>query len=142
MNKFILIVGLFVIGFTSCNAPENSTKEVNGIATEKKAFTNVSVAELQSAIQKEHDVIVLDVRTVGEVSEGYVPLSINIDVKDENFKNKVLDLNQETTVYVYCRSGHRSQIASEKLIELGFSDVRNVEGGFMAWEQGGFDIAQ
>jgi rhodanese-related sulfurtransferase len=43
-------------------------------------------------------------------------------------------------LYVICRSGNRSKQASEILLKAGFKDVRNVEGGILAWQDAGFAV--
>ena len=43
-------------------------------------------------------------------------------------------------VYVICRSGNRSQIASETLVGLGYTQVYNVDGGVTAWVQAGLPV--
>ena len=43
-----------------------------------------------------------------------------------------MDIKKEQTIYVYCRSGHRSGIAQEVLMDMGFTDVYNI-GGVMQW---------
>jgi rhodanese-related sulfurtransferase len=39
-----------------------------------------------------------------------------------------------------CRSGRMSAIAAEKLVSLGFTNIWNLDGGMVAWEQAGFEI--
>lgn len=50
------------------------------------------------------------------------------------------ELHRDHTVFVYCRSGRRSQLAKKKLLSLGYTDVRSVHGGFAAWEQAGLPV--
>jgi rhodanese-related sulfurtransferase len=42
-------------------------------------------------------------------------------------------LNKNKPVYVYCRSGARSQRAARKLVEMGFLKIYDLEGGYMSW---------
>lgn len=142
MKKSIFTVfALFSIVLISCGAPGNSSSN-NGDGTEQTAkkgdYTNVSVSDLKAANESKEEIIILDVRTPGELAGGYVENSINMDVNNSNFKSKAADLDKTKTVYVICRSGHRSQTASKALIEMGFSDVRNVEGGFLDWAKKGY----
>ena len=141
---FTVITLLSVVLF-SCGAPENSTsKQGNGSEQTAKAgaYSNVSVADLRAANESAEDVIILDVRTPGELSDGYVENAINIDVNNSNFKSKASELDKSKTVYVYCRSGHRSQSASKALVKMGFTDVRNVEGGFLEWADKGYKLVK
>jgi rhodanese-related sulfurtransferase len=52
------------------------------------------------------------------------------------------DLPKDEPVYVICRSGNRSLQASRALVEAGFQDVRNVDGGMIAWEAAGLPVAR
>lgn len=140
--KRIIISLLVIIPFIamSCGAGEESKGGFSEQKQEQKSgqLTNVSVTDLNSAIAKGGEFNILDVRTPGEVANGYIDGAENIDINNSNFKSKASDLDKSKTVYVYCRSGHRSQNASKVLVSMGFTDVRNVEGGFMAWSQKGY----
>jgi len=76
---------------------------------------------------------ILDVRTPSEFAEGHIDNALNIDWQGEDFVKKVEKLNKNKAVYVYCRSGRRSLKASEKLEELGFKNIYNLDGGFLKW---------
>lgn len=136
--KTIFFISAILLGFVSIscsNGAESQTTEQS-----VKTYSNVSVSDLNRVVEGGGDVIILDVRTPSEVSEGYVENAQNLDINGSTFKQQAEQLDKSKTVYVYCRSGHRSQIASNKLIEMGFSDVRNVEGGFLAWADKGYQI--
>lgn len=76
-------------------------------------------------------ITVLDVREPAEYEFGHVPGAISIPLGeiDDQF-NK---LNKDQTVYVYCRTGNRSDFAARKLAEKGF-DVFNVVPGMKEWD--------
>lgn len=138
MNRIIISI-LAIVSFVamSCGTAENTnaTKSTQTQDQKSTTFTNVSVTDLKSAIDKEGDIVILDVRTPGELKDGYIENAINMDINNRSFKTKAADLDKSKTIYVYCRSGIRSQTASKVLIDMGYSDVRNVEGGFIAWTQ-------
>ena len=93
----------------------------------------------------------IDCRSESELGGGVVPKSVNIpfphngnaevvqpaefllDVECEGFKH-------DQTVFVGCRTGARSALAAEVLINAGFTDVRNVDGGIVAWVASGLPI--
>jgi rhodanese-related sulfurtransferase len=54
--------------------------------------------------------------------------------------DRVGDFPKDQPVYVVCRSGNRSLVAARTLVEAGFTDVRNVEGGMIAWAAAGFPV--
>lgn len=147
MNKlFISLVGIVAMLTISCGNPatnaKNETNAPQQQQQQKAVVQNVYVVDLLKAKEFADSIIILDVRTPEEVGQGYVEAALNVNVKGDNFTDEVSHLDKAKTVYVYCRSGHRSQIASNKLIDLGFTDVRNVEGGFMAWEEAGFKVVK
>jgi len=76
---------------------------------------------------------IVDVRTAQEFGQGHIPGAVNIDINSKDFteKSRILDITRP--VAVYCRSGRRSKIASDKLVRMGF-EVTELDGGFISWE--------
>lgn len=138
--KTIFFVSAMMLGFASISCSAGT--ESQGTEQSTNTYSNVSVDDLNTVVKAGEDVIILDVRTPSEVSEGYVKDAQNLNINGATFKQQAETLDKSKTIYVYCRSGHRSQIASKTLIELGFSDVRNVEGGFLAWSAKGYQIVK
>jgi len=68
--------------------------------------------------------IIIDVRTPQEFESGHVESAINIEWQDialvENSTNK------DIRIFLYCRSGNRSQKATDILIDIGYKDVLNL----------------
>lgn len=84
-----------------------------------------------NAYLKEMDsnTVLIDVRTKEEYNEGHIPGSINIELDEVE---KIVDIIKDKNIhiYLYCRSGHRSGIALNKVKELGYRDLTNI-GGIM-----------
>lgn len=77
-------------------------------------------------------IIVIDVRTPKEFSEGHLPGAINIDVNNPNFQTKIKALDAKTPVALYCRSGKRSKIAANLMVKEGFK-VYELDNGIENW---------
>lgn len=85
----------------------------------------------------EPEVQILDVRTEGEYAEGHIQNAKNIDVLQDDFKEKVATLDKNKPVMVYCKMGGRSAKAAGILKEMGFTTIVDLEGGYTAWKASG-----
>ncbi|MFV1884239.1 MAG: rhodanese-like domain-containing protein [Balneola sp.] len=134
MKKLSLLL-LFILPI-SC-AQKESTPEPPAQTQTVTDYENITVSEFNAEYtQPDSDVVILDVRTDEEVSEGMIPNAIQIDFRGADFKTKIAELDTDKTYVVYCRSGGRSSAASEIMTkELGFKDVKNLEGGYTAWSE-------
>ena len=70
------------------------------------------------------DAIIIDVRTPQEYESGHIENSINIEWQDIKEVNNTL--TKEQKIYLYCRSGNRSQKSTDILIKLGYKNVENI----------------
>ena len=79
--------------------------------------------------------IILDVRTVEEYEETSIPNAILANILEPNeFIDVVQKLEKKTKIFVYCRSGIRSQKACKILDQLGFKETYNLNGGILEWK--------
>jgi phage shock protein E len=93
------------------------------------ALSNVTVTDLHQAAQA--GAVVIDVREPSEFREGHVAGSVLVPLATVAARANEFDKNQP--IYVFCRSGNRSLQAANTLVAAGFTDVRNVQGGILAW---------
>lgn len=99
-------------------------------------FENTDVQGF-SELVADSNVVVLDVRTVAEFSEGHIEGAILIDQGQSDFIEKAKStLPIEKKIAVYCRSGRRSANAAGKLADIGYKCV-NLKGGIIAWKDAG-----
>ena len=122
MKKSISIFFVFSFAFLACqsNSPSNS------------AFQNLSVADFKAKMASP-DVVVLDVRTPGEVGEGKIDSALELDFRSDNFASELGKLDKEKTYLVYCRSGGRSGKTCDLMKKSGFREFYNLDGGYSAW---------
>ncbi|MDE2292139.1 MAG: rhodanese-like domain-containing protein [Elusimicrobia bacterium] len=85
---------------------------------------------------------VLDVRTPGELAQGVIAGSRNIDFLAPDFKDRVAKLDRSKTYLVHCATGGRSKKAQTLMESLGFKAVYNMLGGFRAWAAAGEPVAK
>ncbi len=85
--------------------------------------------------------VLLDVRNLNEYETAHVQGTLNIPLDELRFRLE--EVPRDRPIIVHCRSGFRSHLAVRILKENGWSDVRNLTGGFVAMTAvGGFDIEQ
>jgi len=102
-------------------------------------FENTDVQGF-SELVADSNVVVLDVRTVAEFTEGHIERAILIDQGQSDFIEKAKStLPIEKKIAIYCRSGRRSANAAGKLADIGYKCV-NLKGGIIAWKDAGKPI--
>lgn len=95
-------------------------------------YTSIKPEEAKKRLENEEGIILLDVRTQEEYLEKHIPKSmlIPVDVIEKEAPIKLTDKN--APIFVYCRSGRRSAIASEALVQMGYTKVYDL-GGINDW---------
>jgi len=78
-------------------------------------------------------VSIIDVRTPGEFSKGSIKGSINIPVDEIADKIGSIVPDKSRTMYLYCLSGSRSQMATDILNGMGYSQVFSMTNGLLMW---------
>src|SRR6185369_10831642 len=122
--KNVLILGGLLLGFMLLRGQSQQTNPV----LEPKVYAE----EL-----KKENVILLDVRTPEEYSDGHLKGAVLIDYQDSTFETKVSKFDKNKPVYLYCRTDRRSEAAQEVMLKQGFKKVTNLKGGILAWQKAG-----
>lgn len=116
----MLLISLSLFGLTACGGGQTPTYE------------QITPQQAKAIMDTEKDYVIIDARTEEEFSEGHIEDAILIpeyEIKDRAEKELP---NKDTLILVYCRSGRRSKIASEELVKLGYTNVKEF-GGIIDW---------
>lgn len=117
----------------SASASDDAHADAPGVRTQP--------ASEAAALLDDPDVIVLDIRTPGEVAEARLPADVvNLDFYEDDFAEQLAALDPEASYLMYCRSGNRSGTTRALLSELGFRDVVDIQGGIIEWAEAGLPI--
>jgi len=135
MKKLVLLVVAGSLLLTGCAAKTDSA-DVAASDTVSAAVRSLDAAAFQSKIIQ-RDVIVLDVRTADEFNQSRIIDARNINVESSDFDAAIAELDKNATYALYCQSGRRSAIAYTKMKEAGFTNLYNLDGGIIAWENAG-----
>jgi len=135
MKKFILVL-LSVVVLASCQSKPVSgeTVEVNG-----GTYTNLTPDELNT-ILKDKDFVFVNVHIPFTGNIANTDLSIPYDQIEQNLSQLPSDKNAK--IVLYCRSGRMSEIAAEELVSLGYTNIWNLDGGMVEWEQAGYKLKE
>lgn len=98
---------------------------------ETDLIIDVEADELAMDIPFDDNLMIMDVRTPAEFSEGHVKNALNIPLDDFKDLVTLASIEEDQNVYIHCDSGYRSSIAASLLKRQGIHNLRIVTGG---WE--------
>ena len=131
----LIVLPLFL--FTHACKEQGNTNSVTEAAemTPMTKHENLDVVGFREKMANLEDIVLMDVRTPEEIAEGKINGAMEMDIYNDDFESRVLELDRDKHYFVYCRSGARSADASRMMIENGFKYVYNLKGGFLAWSK-------
>lgn len=133
-SSVLIAAGLFCAGSPSF-ADDASAVPATSPATQPAEVEKIDV-ERFDRLRVEPGQTVLDVRSPTEYAEGHVPGAINAPM-GKTFDDAIASYDKSKPYLVYCHSGKRSFLATKRMRELGFTNLRNFRGGIVAWEEAG-----
>ncbi len=124
------------------------------VAEVQGSINQVTTTELKNKLASD-DIVVIDVREPGEYSGGHIADAVNFPrgvlemkihmhpkVNNESSPEVAMETLAKEDIYLICRSGARSALATESLKRLGFEKVTSVAGGMAEWEKLGFETVK
>ena len=93
---------------------------------------NITAEEAKVLMESQTGYLILDVREQDEYDAGHIPGAILIPYTQIEEKAPKLLTDKNQLILVYCRSGRRSKIAAEALVELEYTNIREF-GGIIDW---------
>ena len=118
----MLLISLSLFGMTACG----------GDNKKDSTYEQITAEQAKTIMDTEKDYVIIDARTEEEFAEGHVENAILIpkyEIKDRAEKELP---DKAQLILVYCRSGRRSKIASEELVKLGYTNIKEF-GGIIDW---------
>ena len=123
MKKLVFLL-LAVMLLTACG--QDKEKDQGAV------YMNITAEEAKQIMDTGAGYIILDVRTLEEYIEGHIPGATQISHEEIADKAEKVLTDKDQLILVYCRSGRRSKIAAEALIELGYTNIKEF-GGIIDW---------
>ena len=132
----MLAISLTLFGFCSCddkNTGEGTTENSAENTTVSITYEQISQDEAKRIMDTVEDFVIIDARTEEEFSEGHIEGAILIPEYEITERAEKEIPEKDTLILVYCRSGRRSKIASDALVQLGYTNVKEF-GGIIDWQ--------
>jgi len=126
---FILSIGLIA---SSCNSGTGQADQGEQEELVVAKYQNIDVAQFDK-MRKNSAYVVLDVRSPDEIEAGKVAAAVELDYFDDAFENELGKLDKDKQYLVYCAAGGRSSKSADIMIDMGFTKVYNLVGGYTSW---------
>ena len=105
----------------------------------KNTVPLITPAELQDFINNNKDFILLDTRSKEEYTVSHLKSAEFLSYEGFNIEN-VNHIAKDTPIILYCSVGYRSERIGEKLLNAGFTNVKNIYGGIFLWKNSGYPV--
>jgi rhodanese-related sulfurtransferase len=93
-----------------------------------------------NALRDNAGVFLIDVREPDEYAAGHIPGITLIPMGE--VASRLAELPRDKEIIVTCRTGNRSGQVADLLRQQGFTNVHNMSGGIVAWEEAGYPVEQ
>ena len=102
-----------------------------------EAVHTIDVKSFTEKLKTNENPQLLDVRTPEEYNTEHIGDAKNVNWNGDDFVTKSTTFDKSKPIFVYCKVGGRSAQAANKLAELGFKEIYNLDGGIMKWKAQG-----
>ena len=123
-----------VLALTGCvgtppvvSEPDDGTPPPYGLISPEDAVRVIL------ASQDDPSFVLLDIRTAGEVADGHLSGTANLDFYSPTFRDELAQLDRDRIYLIYCRTGNRTGQTRTIMAELGFKKVYDLDGGIRVW---------
>ena len=101
----------------------------------KSGYLSIDAIQFNQKLENTKNVQLIDVRTPEEYANSKIGDALNLNYYDSDFEAQLKKLDTNKPLFVYCKSGGRSSGAVAQILDLGFTEVYELQGGIMAWER-------
>ncbi len=133
LKAVVFFIMVFFWGMSSISQAQ-AIKSKKVIVKEAKAqITQITKEQLKARIDKKEKFTLIDVREFAEYSAGHIQGAIWIPRGVLEFKIAGMFKNPNADLVLYCKLGGRGALATKTLQEMGYKNVKNLNGGIFGW---------
>ena len=127
MKRFsVILILIITCAAVLCGCTSGGESKV------KNSYEQITPAEAKEIMDTQDGYVILDVRTQEEFDEAHIDGALLIPDYEIADKAESVLKDKGQLILVYCRSGRRSKLAAEELVELGYTNVKEF-GGIIDW---------
>jgi rhodanese-related sulfurtransferase len=120
------LTSILVISLSQCRGTPKSVS--------KEKYTEISSSQLKSMMEKKDFTLInVHIPYAGDIPGTDMSIPFN-EIGEK------IDLPKDSKIVLYCRSGSMSKTAAETLVKLGYTNVFDLKGGMIRWQQEGNKI--
>ena len=139
---FIAAAAAVTLSFSTRWAQSNERPALDKmLASTRSHIMEITTADAK-AVLAQGSTLFVDVRSGEEWAAGHLPGAKHLDRGKLEFMVEQTIQNKATPIVVYCKTDGRGALATRTLTEMGYSNVRNMAGGFVAWQKAGYEVAK
>ena len=130
--SFAIVSSLLL--FSCSNGASETEQTVTDMESEKPiSYEQITQEKAKELMETQTGYVIIDARTDEEFAQGHIEGAVLIPEYEIEKKAPQIIPDKDTLILVYCRSGRRSKIASEELVKLGYTNVKEF-GGIIDWK--------
>ena len=138
MNKSIVSMIIAMLLLSAC---QSRAVDVAGetVTVQGGSYTNIDLPQLNNMLESK-DFVFVNVHIPFAGNIRGTDLSIPYDQITRSEYLAQLPEDKAAKIVLYCRSGRMSEIAAEELVSFGYTNIWNLTGGMVDWEQTGYEL--
>lgn len=137
MKRLLFLVGAVALLTSACAQSAPTLTPGREVSVNGNSYQVITVTQLKSMLDNKDFLLVnVHIPYAGEIKG--TDLFVPYNEIEQNLSK--LPADKSSRIVVYCRSGNMSGIAAKTLTRLGYTNIRDVDGGMIAWENEGYPL--
>ena len=145
-RRLSVLTLILLVALAAFAAPAQATEPHDGLNTFlgqlPQDFETVAGKTLSAKLNAGESIVVVDVREPEEFKAGHIEGAVNVPIRNLAKSLDQLPKDKAAPIAVVCKSGIRAAYGTMALKMMGYSSVKDVVGGMLAWEKDGLPITK